>query len=106
MTSAPEGPERPVHEVRDCSTHQEVEGKRVFSGPSSQKGLGDALIVELETDAHIPTESRVGRPIPTLKGRNEGGATSEMPCPVPRTSQRSNAGVHGHPNRLPRSACS
>lgn len=47
----------------------------------------------------------VTRPVPVPRKPRAESAQVDVPCPSPRRTQRSTAGVHSNPNRLPKSAC-
>lgn len=56
-------------------------------------------------NADVPVDEVMTGPVPVPRKHRLEGAPIDTPHPMPRRSQRSMAGVHNNPNRLPKSAC-
>ncbi|XP_043112873.1 uncharacterized protein LOC122357538 [Puntigrus tetrazona] len=52
-----------------------------------------------------PTDVVLTRPVPVPRKPRAENTQVDAPHPTPRRTQRSNAGVHSNPNRLPKSSC-
>ncbi|KAM9501779.1 uncharacterized protein Hap1MRO34_013895 [Clarias gariepinus] len=113
VASASKDSEPQVPELGDCSYYQaeqsETTGNR--SEPEScelpENTLEETPVsVEQEIGSvHLPAEHLVMRPMPTPRKKREECAKLEVPCPSVRRTQRTTAGVHTNPHRLPQSAC-
>lgn len=57
------------------------------------------------TRTDFPADVGVTKPVPVPRKPRTEKRPGDTPCPVPRRSQRSTAGVHHNPDRLPKSAC-
>uniref|UniRef100_A0A8C2GGE5 Gypsy retrotransposon integrase-like protein 1 n=2 Tax=Cyprinus carpio TaxID=7962 RepID=A0A8C2GGE5_CYPCA len=111
--SIPECAERPVPEPGDCLNHQvEHPARRGDCARFENQEITDDTLevtstsVELEAEGvHLPVGDPAMRPVPTpRKIRKESGRQEEN-CPTVRKTQRTTAGVHNNPYRLPKSAC-
>ncbi|XP_057194088.1 protein NYNRIN-like [Triplophysa rosa] len=112
VTLPSEDPEQPVFELEAC-LDEEVEEpaqSNMCSGPGSHVEPEDTLNVqpasiELGNESiHLPAESPQLRPVPIPRKKCHE-CLVKVPCPTPRRTPRASAGVHGNPNRLPKTAC-
>ncbi len=111
--SIPECAEQPVPEPREYLNHQVEHPARRgdCSGPESHGIRDDTLevtsvSVESETESvHLPAENPAMRPVPTPRKIRKGSVMQEDNCPTVRKTQRTTAGVHNNPYRVPKSAC-
>lgn len=56
--------------------------------------------------AGLPLNVVVTRPVPVPRKQRAACSQEDAPSPLPRRSQRSTAGFHSNPNRLPKPTCS
>ncbi|CAM4690242.1 unnamed protein product [Leuciscus chuanchicus] len=116
LTVAPasERQRQPVPGRRDCFKDQTEEsdkrGSVGFVGPTrpvENSTLGVTPVsLEPETESvHLPAENPAMRPVSAPRKEREECVKPEVPCPAVRRTQRTTAGVHSNPNRLPKSTC-
>ncbi|XP_043076463.1 uncharacterized protein LOC122325488 [Puntigrus tetrazona] len=84
-----------VEEAQE-SFDEAVSGKRSAAQDSLQPGTE-------RTDS--PTDVVLTRPVPVPRKPRAENTQVDAPDPTPVETQRSNAGVHSNPNRLPKSSC-
>ncbi|KAL1266287.1 hypothetical protein QQF64_001962 [Cirrhinus molitorella] len=102
----------PVSEPGDLSVDQVESGRsNDSSGAESQEILNDtpevtpvSVVLERE-ESNLLVENPMMRPVPAPRKKKEESVKSAVPCPSERRTQRTSAGVHSNPNRLPKSAC-
>lgn len=87
-------------EVLDSTGDQREE----VDEPSNDVREAESFGSESE-DIDLPVEVPVLKPVPIPRRKRESSTPLSAPCPEPRRTQRSTAGVHTNPNRLPKSAC-
>lgn len=81
----------------------------------AQERSKDRVINEVSAieELSLPNPERTGSPIETVSARpvpvprkpKTESTHVDAPCPSPRRTQRSTAGVHSNPNKLPKSVC-
>lgn len=97
-----------VHAEPENSAGAVVEGEQ--ESCENVQGINEAGSVrerlQLETErTDLPPDVMVTKPVPVPRKPRTKNALAGAPSPFPRRSQRSTAGVHNNPDRLPKSAC-
>ncbi|KAK3517143.1 hypothetical protein QTP86_019142, partial [Hemibagrus guttatus] len=108
-----ECPKQPVPELEDCFYDQveQSDTNGDSSGPESH-GIPDGALEVMPTSVdsgkesvHLPAGDPVMRPVPAPRNKRGECVKLEVPCPVICKTQRTTAGAHSNPYRLPRSVC-
>ncbi|KAK3561697.1 hypothetical protein QTP86_012539 [Hemibagrus guttatus] len=108
-----ECPKQPVPELEDCFYDQveQSDTSGDSSGPESL-GIPDGALEVMPTaldsgkeSLHLPAGDPVMRPVPAPRNKRGECVKLEVPCSAIRKTQRTTAGAHSNPYRLPRSAC-
>ncbi|KAL1256563.1 hypothetical protein QQF64_012108 [Cirrhinus molitorella] len=104
--------EQPIVESENRTGDQRKEmDEDAFPGFESGEVSSEILKEEPEfvglepEDTALPVEVPVLKPIPVPRRKRESNTQLNVPRPEPRRTQRSTAGVHTNPSRLPKSAC-
>lgn len=99
--------EQPVPESSNHLNHQ-VEHTAEGGGSTRPDDSLEVTSVSVEAEAecvHLPVEGPVMRPVPTPRKIRRESVRQDENCPTARKTQRTTAGVHNNPYRLPTSAC-
>ncbi len=112
LNAALERQESPVVESENSTGDQREEMDEAASpGFESGEVSNEALEAEPEVvgldleGIDLPVEVPALKPIPVPRKKRESSTQFNVPCPEPRRTQRSAAGVHTNPHSLPKSAC-
>lgn len=88
-----------------------VESENITGDEREETDVASDEVLEVESvgsesdDIDLPVEVPVLKPVPAPRSKRGSSTQLNVPCPEPRRTQRSTAGVHTNPNRLPKSAC-
>ncbi|CAM4557621.1 unnamed protein product [Leuciscus chuanchicus] len=101
----------PGHRDRFKNQTEESDRRGYCSEPERNETPDETLgvttvFLEPETESvHLPAENPAMRPVPAPRKERKECVKPEVSCPAVRRTQRTTAGVHSNPNRLPKSTC-
>ncbi len=104
LNAALERQESPVVES-ESSTGDQREGMDEPASPGFESGEASNEVLEAEPEfvgndsegIDLPVEVPLLKPIPIPRKKRESSTRLTVPCPEPRRTQRSTAGVHTNP---------